>query len=67
MVNAIEQGQKIARKKGYTKSWDINICIVQEIERVCRVSNRDLTDGTHSIVDLLAAGYRVAVSQDVKG
>ena len=63
LQNAINMGITKAQGKGYTKTWDINQCIIMEIERIARVGNKDLTNGDQSVVALANDGYEISIAQ----
>ena len=62
MQHAINKGKEIAFRKGYTKVWDINQCIISEIENVCRVSNRDI-ESSNDLAYLIEQGYQMSLAQ----
>jgi hypothetical protein len=60
LQHAINTGYTVARRKGYTTIWDVNQCIIQEIERVCRVANRDEKDASER-ANLEKDGYSTSL------
>jgi hypothetical protein len=62
MHHAIERGIANAEKRGYTKPYDIETCIIIEIERTVRTSNIDIKD-THKLSKAIDDGYLVSLAQ----
>lgn len=60
---AITRGIRKCHDAGYSKEGDIETFVLVEIERTIKLSNKDLTTVHRGVLEAMADGYIVSISQ----